>query len=158
MRAFARKRPALVGVIAGVLTAAGTALAAFLIYSGIDGSGGGKVAAGQTVGALTFTAGTLSSTDEVSPGTPGRVRFLVTNNDPNHTITIASIAVQSIVADNGCNTSGLSVDVSNLVSTPFAIGATNVPAQSVITAANNLDPACAGATLTVNVTGTTTAS
>ena len=158
MRSFARRRPALVGAVTGLLVAAGTALAAFLVYSGITGSGGAKVQTAQTVGALTFTPASLSAADQVAPGTPGKIRATVTNNDPNHTVTISTISVTGIVADNGCNTSGLTADLSNLIGQPFAVGATNVAVQGTITASNAIDPNCSGASLTINLTGTTTAS
>lgn len=75
-----RKRKATSAIVAALFLLAGSAVAAFLIFSGADGSGSGSFSAAQQSSALTFTG--TSSPQLAGPGDQQPMNLNVKNNDP----------------------------------------------------------------------------
>lgn len=154
LRNLKQRYPVAFGLIVGTLAAAGTAAAAWLIFQGASGTGGGKVGTTQTITAA------LSLTQDYSgaavvPGTPGDVMANLTNNDPNAAHTLTSLSSTSITAQNGCNTSALHFAQANLPITVAHGDTMNGVIIGQLTADSNLDPTCVGTRLDIALTGTT---
>jgi hypothetical protein len=152
------KRNILFAVLGFVLATAGGALAAWILLTGVTGTGGGKVGSSQISPAVTLTPHFQAGDVLVIPGTTGDVMADVVNSNVTASETVTALTVQSITASPTCNTSGLSFTPdSNFVgSRVIAAGATLTHTRvGSLTAAANLDPACANAALTITFTGTT---
>lgn len=160
MKAFLqprRKRTiALVSVIAA-LAIAGGAFAAWILLTGVGGSGGGKVGSSQISPAITLTPHFVQGDAAVIPGSAGDVYADVTNNSVQSSETVTSLSMQSITASPSCNTSALSFTPDdNFLNHQWGQGTTVMHFRiGTLTAAQNLDPACANADLTLNFAGTT---
>jgi len=157
LKASARKRPAVAGLIGGVAVTASVAVAAFVIYQGLSGSLGGKVTASSTVGALTFSAN--PATIPVEPGGSGSLNWHVTNADTTHPQKITSISVDSITTDKaGCAGSNFTANVGSLIGYTVAAGGSDDNSlTSGLSAAANTPSACADAVVTVAISGATQA-
>jgi hypothetical protein len=140
-------------VLALLFATAGVAVAAFFIYSGLSGFGRSHVQGSSTVEALTFTP---SGDPELGPGTSVASSFQVVNHDAANAHTIATL--------NGVvTTDGPAECAGHIAWTAAGLVGQNVPAGFSGTlngAAWNTDaslPAsCAGAVVTVTLSGTTT--
>lgn len=163
MKSLLKKHRIVATVLGFVLSAAAGALAAFFIYTGVTGSAGGKVTSTvSTVGAITLVADSTDAT-ELSPGGTADAAFMATNNDPNHGggVTITSATAGAITSNiPACDTSTLHFDASGLVGRHYALGDTNK--LQILTGAwsadNGLSQSCVGATLSVALTGVTSAT
>ncbi len=145
-----------IAFIVGVFTVGvGTAAAAWLIYSGITGSGSGKVGTPTTIGALTFVP--IPNTSAVIPGTPGSFDATIHNDSPSAQ-TITSIAGTFTTNSDPSCASHFTLDSSRFVGTIFQPTPANGfdwHVANAIVADAGLPAVCAGADITVTVTGTT---
>jgi hypothetical protein len=162
---FKRHR-AVAFVLGFVLAAAVGAAAAFVIYSGLTGSGGSKASGTtSTIGALQLTPNNSVVVNTVdNNGGKGDIGFDVSNATGNP-VTIASASVAAIhvsggVDPNQCNDpaqlSKLSANVSALVGRSYQPGSTTGQLlPNAVSATPDWTTACQGATITVDLTGTT---
>ncbi len=137
-----------------MLAITGSAFAAWIVFSGVSGSGGAKVGTAQVSPALSLTP--QYDGTQVIPGQDGTVKADIKNNDTvAHTLT--ALTFGTITATPPCDTSGLSVSASNALPISVPAGGTvfDFPVASIHAAAN-LDPNCANAQIDVQFTGGTT--
>lgn len=160
-----RRRKVVAAILSTALVASGTAVAAFIIYSGVGGSAGGSFTS-TTSTVPAFTIASTSPSPVLVPGGPSAPFALSVKNDDtgaSHSLTSLDATVSSSVAGCGAyitlNGTFASI-VGNLSTTPLVVaaGVTNTTWGSGVTiAASNAAPlACAGATFSVNFTGTST--
>lgn len=152
LRNLKQRYPVAFGLIVGTLVAAGAAGAAWFVFTGAQGSGGAKVGTSQISPAITLTNTGLTGITAVVPGTPGTVKANIVNN-ASVSETINTLT-DTITASPSCDTSALHYTFGGPYIVPANATENDVPIGT-ITADANLDPACSGATLTLNLTGTT---
>lgn len=144
-------------ILGFALTAATSAFAAWVIFGGVTGTGGGKVGSSTISPALTLTPYT-GAIAAVSPGTTGDVS-VVGVNSASVPEKILTLSAGTITATPTCDTSALSFTVDptrvGATATAFPLGSTSGVIVGHLTAAANLDPACANASLSIAFTGTT---
>lgn len=161
-----RRRKIAALVLSLVATSATTAIAAFIIYSGVSGSAGGQFTATSTTESALRFASTANPT--LTPGAAS-VPFALTlqNADPNaaHTLTSTNYSVSS--SEAGCEayveiTGEYQSKQTDINSTnpafdiPVPAGTTDTTAfdGTTIRALNGAPSSCIGATFTVTFTGT----
>jgi hypothetical protein len=151
-----RKRASVASAVITMLVCAGTAVAAWVIYSGINGSAGGSFSSTTTSAtALTYATGTPAAT-ALTPGSSTTVNVKLTNNDPSisHTVTTLTSAFTSSPVDCAAHlTTGTVTGIG---------GGTVVPAGGSVTgtvivnADASLPNDCVGGTYTLTFSGTST--
>ena len=143
-----------------LLIGAGTAFAAWFIYSGGSGAGAGKFGNTTTTDAITFTADPASVVTPLSPGTTGDLALTMTNNDPSASHTITGVTDGVSTSPSEC-ASHITVNQTALnqylVNVPVAKGTTNSPVDipGALTADGSLPATCANGSITVTLTATT---
>lgn len=145
-----RRKTATISTI-GLLLTAGIAVAAFVLYSGISGSGQAHLTSTTSqVGALTISG---AADPELTPGTTTSAPFSVTNNDSSaaHQITALSASITSNPAGAGAY---ITLSTADLVGVNVAAGATSNPTLDYVVS-SNIPISYAGATVSVSFTGTT---
>jgi hypothetical protein len=155
-----RRVASVVAVLA--LVASGSAFAAWMIFSGVTGSGGAKADTASTVGAITLTPNYQSGDALLSPGSSGDVMVDLRNADTSKNVSIQTLTAASVTSDKGagCVTTGIT-----FTPDPAAIGggnsygpnATRTHIRIGTLSAASLPAGCSGAVFTVNLTGTTSA-
>jgi hypothetical protein len=162
-RAFGTKRAVAIstGVIA-LLIFASVGLAAWLIYSNLNGSVSGKFDSPTSGGsAILLSDGVVGSGGYVAPGGSGDLNADVYNNDPNYAHTIASVSIAGsgieTTPDASC-ASFLSFNAAPFVGVTVPAGGvlTNHQFAGAISASLATPLSCAGQSIKVFVAGTTT--
>jgi hypothetical protein len=154
-----RRYPTAFGIAAGIFIAAGTAVAAFVIYTlTIGGTGTGNFAAGTSQSAVAITLN--GAAPALDSGNTVNVPIKATNMDPNAQHKILTLG-GTITTKNSGGTddtatcaSHLSLGVSDLLNTQLVLGGT---ATGIIplTADATTPSSCAAGTWTVAFNGTT---
>jgi hypothetical protein len=145
-----RKRQA--ATIAVVLLAsAGAALAAFIIYTGVTGSGSAQVQQAQTLGAIALTQ-TSAATLQV--GTRTEQTYNAHNSDTGAAHQVNSVSGSVTTSPAECAAS-ITFDGGDLVGRTIAPN-DDFTAHLGWTVAANIPTQCAGATVNVAITGSTT--
>lgn len=150
-----RRYPVTFGLGVGIFLAAGAAVAAFVIYSGASGSGGGNFASSSTVDAITLSSPGASS--DLNPGGTASLDVFEANNDPNsaeHITSLSSGFTSSPDATCAQHLTTSSLTPLTNVSLGPSQGAVKV-ATLTITADSALPLSCAGGSWTINFTGQT---
>jgi hypothetical protein len=146
------KRRRVASVLALMLASAGVATAAFFLYSGLSGFGRSHVQGSSTVEALTFTP---SGDPELGPGASVASSFSVVNHDATnaHQITTLTGVVSTDIA--GC-ASFIAWDAAGIVGQNIPTGFSGVVTGAAWNVNAGLPASCAGAVVTVTLSGTTT--
>lgn len=152
------RHPVAFGLGLGVFLAASAAVAAFLVYQGVNGSTTGNFAGSSTVAAITITGGTASGT--LSPNSSITMTgFTESNQDPNQAETINSLTPTFTDTSQPSCTSHLSATVDpTFIGHRILASASYTPTGPVTITADATTPSvCASSTYTLNWAGTTTA-
>lgn len=148
---FGSKRRKLLSILATFVLLTGTAIAAFVIYSGVQGSGSGAFSAAQQAGAAVNI--TASFPDIDGPGASVGASANVTNLDPGlaHSVTAISAAFSSTPSSCAAHLSFAPVDA-----LPWAVPAAATVNKFVsVTAGAGIPNECAGGSYTLALTGVT---
>jgi hypothetical protein len=152
-RSYLRSVAFMLGML---LASVGVGYAAWTIFSGVSGTGSGKIGNPTVIGALSFVA--IPNTVPVIPGSPGSFDATA-HNDTGVTQTITTISGTVTASIAGC-ASHLSIDPAQFVGLSLSatpVGGFDLHRANAIVADNTLPANCAGADITVTLTGTTTA-
>lgn len=158
LRNLKARHPVALGLGLGVFLAAGAALAAFIIFTGITGSGNGTFAGSTTNAALTFTE--TSQPPALDQNNEQQMPIKITNNDPNASHTIQTVTGSFTTKDSAGNddsatcTPFLRLDPGTLVGTTIAAGASLTTSIGIV-GDSSLPPSCASGTYVVTFGGTT---
>jgi hypothetical protein len=142
--AFSTRGRKVAAVIVTVLLSAGTALAAWFLYTGLSGSIGGRAGTAEaTVDALTFVANPAAA-GAITPGSTVAGGFDVTNN-ASVTETISTVTAGAVTSNTAGCASHVTFNSTALVGSSFS--ANQVDAT--------LPSSCQSATFAVPLSGTT---
>jgi hypothetical protein len=149
--AFGSKRRTVVSVLALLALTAGAAIAAFIIYTGVTGSGSAQVQQAQTFGAIALTQ-TSAATLQV--GTRTEQTYNAHNSDTGAAHQVNSVSGSITTSPAECAAS-ITFDGGDLVGRTIAPN-DDFTAHLGWTVAANIPTQCAGATVNVAITGSTT--
>jgi hypothetical protein len=149
MRKLLRKRVVIAAVAAMALS--GTALAAWIIYSGVDGSGNGTLATSTTNKAVTVT---VTGSTPLAPGTTTQLAASALNNDASASHTIQTLTGTFTANPSSCAQYLALKTGSDLIGVSIAAGATRT-GQVPIELNGSAPVSCAGATWSVTFGGST---
>lgn len=146
---FAGKRKLIAAPLL-LLFFAGTAFAAWVVFSGASGSGQGSFAS-----ATQQTAITIAGTNQpaLAPGASTPLQVSLTNNDPNNAHTLSGFTATFTAVPSNC--------ASFLSEGPDSISGQSVPAGGttngtvMINLASNAPVSCANGSWSISFTGTT---
>jgi hypothetical protein len=134
-----------------LLVSAGAAIAAFILYTGLSGSGSAHVQNTSTVGALSVTG---TNDPELLAGGNATAHYNIVNNDPgaSHQITNATAVITSNPANCASFVTWAGSGLEGII---VPAGGTNSGDVTVsLSAATPVS--CAGATVSFAISGTTT--
>lgn len=153
LRNLKHRYPVAFGVSVGAFLAAGAAAAAFLIYSGINGSSNGTFDSGSTVAAITISG---DESTPIDPGSTVTLPVTLTNNDPNAPHTLQNVAASITSTPTVC-ASHLSVTGFGAINgqTVAAGGTIAVNTGLQIVADSTLPSTCASGTFSITWSGET---
>lgn len=166
---MSRRKTALISILATALVCAACAAAAWIVYTGLSGTGGSEIGTpSQTLGAIEVAFDTpyfTGSDTPLSPGQSGSLVLVAQNDDPNDGETISSVSVGSITSSvNGC-ASHITANTSTIQSAlvgqtipkgaSFGNGSDVIHVPAALSADASLPASCAGATVNVALTGAT---
>jgi hypothetical protein len=144
-----RRKTATASTLAFLLVAA-AAVAAFIVYTGASGSGSAHVQNATTLGAITISSG---DNPELSPGATTGQQFQFHNNDPGAAHTVTSLSGNVTSSPSECSGS-ISFNASGGVGVVLPPSG-NDTAILTWTVSNSIPASCAGATVNVSLSGTT---
>src|SRR5690242_6547562 len=147
---FAGNRKVFLGAPLTLLFFAGSALAPWIIFSGVTGSGQGNFGAATTNTAITIAG---QSQPVLSPGDSKMMSVNLTNNDPNNAHQVTSLTATFSATPSQC-AQYLSEGPDTVVGTNVN-NASTTPATVTINLANTAPVACASGSWTVSFTGAT---
>lgn len=147
---FAGKRKVFLGAPLTLLLLAGTAAAAWIVFSGASGSGNGTFN-----NATQQTAITINGTNQpaLSPGASVPMSVQLVNNDTGNSHTLNTLTGTFTTSTSGCD-AYLSIDSNGVIGTSVSAGGSQVGSVPIKLAAN-APVSCAGGTWSVAFSGTT---
>jgi hypothetical protein len=153
---FGSKRRKVFAALGALALTTGTAIAAFIIYSGVGGgSGSGTYAASSNQPAITVSS--LANPQVSGPGTNTPMALRAQNNDPNAAHVLNSVTGTFTTSPVAC------ASYMSLGAITGAFIGESIPASGLLTtgtvqivAAANTPGTCAGGTWSVAFSGTTT--
>jgi hypothetical protein len=146
-----RRRKLAVSAV-GALAVAGAAVAAFLVFTGADGSGNGTFEAATLSPALTISG---TSQPELSPGVNANMNVSVTSNDANASHDLVDLAGTAFSSSPPECASHLAVGGASGILGTYTPGQTKTGTIN-IGADASLPGSCAAGTWSVTFGGTTT--
>jgi hypothetical protein len=163
-----RKRRASAVVAAFLITVASTATAAFMLFSGVNGTSNGAIT--STISTVTAVAVSSTANPTLTPGAPSSAvayPLVFTNADPDVPHSIAAGSLNYVVSSNGgavcANGVNLSAGTGSTWNTLVSAGVPSIPASGTNTTAGagvkifvdgNIPGSCAGKTFTITFSGT----
>jgi len=145
-----RRKTATVSTLAFLLVTA-AAVAAFIIYTGVTGSGSAQVQQAQTLGAIALTQ---QSAATLQVGTRTEQTYNAHNSDTGAAHQVNSVSGSVTTSPSECAAS-ITFDGGDLVGRTIAPN-DDFTAHLGWTVAANIPTQCAGATVNVAITGSTT--
>jgi hypothetical protein len=145
-----RRRRKLVLVALAALALPAGALAAFVVYTGVNGSGNGSYETGSTEAAITITG---TSSPQMAPGSFQIMDVSAVNNDPSNAHVLSTVTGTFSSTPSSC-AALMSLSNVSLVGSSFAAGQTKPGTVQINAGA--LPPECSGGTWSVTFGGTTT--
>lgn len=153
MKRLFRGKRKLVSIPLLALGVPAIAVAAFILFTGVNGSGSGSFTAGSsTNSAITINGGSQPVLS--GPGDTQTMAVTATNNDASNTHQLSSLAGAFTSSVGGCD-SHLSVTGTSLTSQTISAGGSQSGSVSIRADAGTPN-SCAGATWSVAFSGTTT--
>jgi hypothetical protein len=155
-RFISRRRRVVAAVAVLALIAAAAAFAAWFAGS-LDGSGGGKAAGAQQIGALvlTPTPNAIPAGGLLKPASDGSLAFSV-DNPTSGPVTITNVSAGPITASPPCDTSAVSLVPSALVGNVFPPGSSGPYVfPGALHASAAFSEGCQNASLNVVLNGAT---
>jgi hypothetical protein len=145
-----RRRRKLYAILAAALVVPAVAVAAFVIYTGVEGSGSGTYEASETRVALTITG---TSSPSLRPNTTNAMSVEVRNNNPSQAHTLTALSGTFTTSPAECK-DHLRLDVPASILTSYPAGATVAKSVDIV-ALSTTPTSCAGGTWSVSFSGTT---
>ena len=157
-----KKHRVVSAVVGAALAMSVGAAAAWVVFTGLSGTGGGKFTTATGGVALTLTAETPSSSADYiqGPGQKGAIRASIVNN-AGVPETIASVTADSIATTPAECASHLTFDSAAFMTQaanlgPIGTGGVDTTFPNTLVADSSLPSTCSDGTVTVTLSGTTT--